>query len=642
MQFSFYVITLDILFLDGILIKNNLNMKKITLLFTAMLFTSLTAFAQFSFPDAGPQNVVAGTPTVISINDAGNSAGASAGAYLSFSVSADWVAGGGNPWSTEADITVTTSAGGVLVDPPTTGGAASGDATTLTFEGEFLGVYDPSVDGTLDLVLGQSFGGSDADWTNIIVTILPAPTCGVALNLMATPTDISADFSWEAPLIGTATGYNWELQPDGVAQGTPDPVASGGTAGLTVNSGDVLTADTAYEFYVQVDCGATDGTSEYITIGFTTASGPAPANDDFANAIAVACGDMNIMGDTSNATLDEAGAAGGGGADVDSPNVWYFYDTAIEGEGDVTLDLCPSAYDTSVLVYTGTSGDLTFVAGNDDASTAVCGAGQGTRSQVTFTASGTNVYYIMIEGWNFTSTGIYDLSVSCVATTPPPANDLCGNAEVLTIGVPTDGTTVGATQTGGEEQPTCDTFGTIADVWYSVELAGASDLVITTTISGTSDQANVAIYSVCGGLAADQLAGSCSDGNGGENVTVNGLAAGTYYVRVWSDGSAPAPPTNGRVEGTFTINADATLSVNSVENQNAFTYFPNPVKNELTLNAQNDIQNVAIYNMLGQEVLRTVPNSNNSTIDMNGFSQGAYFVQVTIGNVTETVRVIKQ
>jgi len=27
---------------------------------------------------------------------------------------------------------------------------------------------------------------------------------------------------------------------------------------------------------------------------------------------------------------------------------------------------------------------------------------------------------------------------------------------------------------------------------------------------------------------------------------------------------------------------------------------------------------------------------------MNGFSQGAYFVQVTIGNVTETVRVIKQ
>ena len=75
---------------------------------------------------------------------------------------------------------------------------------------------------------------------------------------------------------------------------------------------------------------------------------------------------------------------------------------------------------------------------------------------------------------------------------------------------------------------------------------------------------------------------------------------------------------------------------------NAFTYFPNPVKNTLQLNAQSNIQNVSIFNMLGQEVLRTAPNNVNSTVDMSALQTGAYFVKVTINDRTETVRVIKQ
>ncbi|MFT7052430.1 MAG: hypothetical protein ACJAZK_003058, partial [Psychroserpens sp.] len=52
--------------------------------------------------------------------------------------------------------------------------------------------------------------------------------------------------------------------------------------------------------------------------------------------------------------------------------------------------------------------------------------------------------------------------------------------------------------------------------------------------------------------------------------------------------------------------------------------------------------NVVVLNMLGQEVLRTAPNVTDSTINMESLSQGAYFVRVTIGNVTEVVRIIKQ
>ncbi len=609
-------------------------MKKITLLVVAMLFGSLTAFAQFSFPAEGPELVTAGTPTTLGINDAGNAAGATAGTYVTFIVTADWAEGAGGPWSSEAELQLTTTAGTVDIDPPTTGAASSGDPTTLTFEGSFVAPYDPSVDGFLEITLGQSFAGSDATWSNIVVQIIPPPACGDPENLSATPTDVAVTISWDAPTFGTPTGYNWEVQPDGVAQGTPGALASGTTAGTSVTTGNVLTASTPYEVYVQTDCGV-DGTSAYVTTGFTTTALPPPANDNFANAQPIDCSTTNLTGSTANATLDEDDAPDGGGADMDAPNVWFSYDSAVEGAGDITVDLCPSTYDTSVLVYTGTSGNLTFVAGNDD-NNGVCG--QCCQSNVTFVANGTDVYYIAVEGFNFTSTGDFDMTVSCVAPTPPPPNDQCINAEPLTLTVTATGTTVGATTDAGDP-PTCDTFGQIADVWYSVNLTlSSNNLSIVTTITDTSDQANVAVYTDCDGAAGNSV--GCIDGNGGETLTVNNLPAGLYYVRVWSDGNAP--PSSGRTEGGFTVTADATLSTGSVEDANAFTYYPNPVKGELLLNAQKDIQDVQVFNVLGQEVLRVSPNNADTAIDMNGLSNGAYFVRVTIDNVTETVRIIKQ
>ncbi|WP_040279979.1 fibronectin type III domain-containing protein [Psychroserpens damuponensis] len=92
-------------------------------------------------------------------------------------------------------------------------------------------------------------------------------------------------------------------------------------------------------------------------------------------------------------------------------------------------------------------------------------------------------------------------------------------------------------------------------------------------------------------------------------------------------------------EATVSCN---TLSVNQFEDATAFTYFPNPVKNTLTLNAQNEMSNVSVINMLGQEVLRMSPNSVDSVVDMSELQMGVYFVNVTINNTTETVRIVKQ
>ncbi|WP_104736102.1 T9SS type A sorting domain-containing protein [Hanstruepera ponticola] len=76
-------------------------------------------------------------------------------------------------------------------------------------------------------------------------------------------------------------------------------------------------------------------------------------------------------------------------------------------------------------------------------------------------------------------------------------------------------------------------------------------------------------------------------------------------------------------------------------NDKLFTYYPNPVSNNLTIQAQKNIQNVTVYNMLGQEVLNNIPNTVESTVDMSNLKTGAYFVKVTIDNKTETIRVIR-
>ena len=67
------------------------------------------------------------------------------------------------------------------------------------------------------------------------------------------------------------------------------------------------------------------------------------------------------------------------------------------------------------------------------------------------------------------------------------------------------------------------------------------------------------------------------------------------------------------------------------------TVYPNPVKDHLTVKAEN-LQSVEVYNLMGQQVLTTTM----STIDMSGLYQGVYFVRITSDGKTVTKRVVKQ
>ena len=458
------------------------------------------------------------------------------------------------------------------------------------------------------------------DWT---LTYTPPPACGdVAAAFIDTLTDLSLDFSWDMVTVGTPVGYNWEIVADGGTPGNGEDVASGSTDAATTSasSGSVLTASTAYDLYIQTDCGP-DGTANWALFNFTTNAGPPPANDTCATAIAVSCGGT-YSGDTSLANFEAVGDCGS--VDNDAPNVFYTY-TGSGSPENVTVSLCGSTYDTSIAVYTGACGALVCLANNDDS----CAL----QSETTFLSDGTTTYYIMVEGFNVGSTGAFDLNVTCEAAATPPANDTCAAAEGLTLNaaaVSGDNTNA----TSSINNPSCDSFGTISDVWYSFEAPASGNVTVVTTI-GSADQANVVVWDDC--AFTNELA--CSADSGGESVDVTGLTAGTtYYIQVWNDGVAA--PTQ-RAEGTFTIAVSETLSTNSFD-INAFEYYPNPVNDKLSLRAQSNIQGVSIYNILGQEVVRTAPNAISSDIDMSQLNNGAYFVKVTINDKTETIKIIKK
>ena len=73
----------------------------------------------------------------------------------------------------------------------------------------------------------------------------------------------------------------------------------------------------------------------------------------------------------------------------------------------------------------------------------------------------------------------------------------------------------------------------------------------------------------------------------------------------------------------------------------AFEYSPNPVKNSLKLKAAGTIEMVSVYNIIGQEVMRTYPNTISNDLDMSDLQSGTYFVKVAVEGNSKTVKIIK-
>ena len=85
----------------------------------------------------------------------------------------------------------------------------------------------------------------------------------------------------------------------------------------------------------------------------------------------------------------------------------------------------------------------------------------------------------------------------------------------------------------------------------------------------------------------------------------------------------------------------AGLLSNESWESNSVKVYPNPVKGILNLSYSEGINSVKVINMLGQELLSKEVNAATAQIDLSNFANGTYLVQMTSGETTKSVRIIK-
>ncbi|WP_026450644.1 T9SS type A sorting domain-containing protein [Aequorivita capsosiphonis] len=75
--------------------------------------------------------------------------------------------------------------------------------------------------------------------------------------------------------------------------------------------------------------------------------------------------------------------------------------------------------------------------------------------------------------------------------------------------------------------------------------------------------------------------------------------------------------------------------------ENKFSVYPNPVKDMLNIKSAASVDNVIVYDILGKVVLQENPGKISPAINMSSLPSGSYLVKVTIGNSSNTVKVLK-
>jgi len=86
----------------------------------------------------------------------------------------------------------------------------------------------------------------------------------------------------------------------------------------------------------------------------------------------------------------------------------------------------------------------------------------------------------------------------------------------------------------------------------------------------------------------------------------------------------------------------STLGVNNISSATKLSYYPNPVKDILTLSTSDKIESVLIYNVAGQK-MNVSPKAAEGKIDMTRLASGIYIVNITLANgQKETFKIVKQ
>ncbi|HUN82221.1 MAG TPA: dockerin type I domain-containing protein, partial [Phycisphaerae bacterium] len=292
----------------------------------------------------------------------------------------------------------------------------------------------------------------------------------------------------------------------------------------------------------------------------------APANGLCANAILVS---------SATTPFSTIGAVTDGPADSPNPpctvvnqDIWFKYTASCSGT--TTVSLCSANYDTAMAVYQGWGCSplgVRLTCNND-----FCG----TASQVSFSSLSNGQYLIRVGG-NGSASGTGTMAVTCIptgsgaccmpnhtctvmtmsqcqtaggtyssgqpcspVTCPPPANDLCANAILVTTEYTAFDTT--AAQTDGNVEAGCPAIN--QDLWYRYNAICDGTLEIR-LCEGTAFDAALAVYLGCSCPTSGNLIACDDDGcgvlNGPPRLAITAVNGQCYLIRIGGKGTAAGP-----------------------------------------------------------------------------------------------------
>lgn len=459
---------------------------------------------------------------------------------------------------------------------------------------------------------GETLSGDTSDDTDTNGDGSPdewfAVTSSIVDEIITVSTCNQADYDTILTVYDSCGGAVVETNDDGVG-------CSGFTSELSFQG------DGSTTYYIAVD-GFGGGSG---TFDLTVSCALPPENDICPDAIAVDC-NSSVSGTTINATID-TDVAPDCDTGVTSPGVWYVYEDTTGLVTDITITMCSgngtADYDSKLSVYTGDCGapPLTCVAGNDD----TCGL----QSEVSFQSDGATTYYILVHGFGG-ATGDFTLDINCTPV-PPPNDDFVDAIEVLTCPWTDENVAMPAATTESGNPQGCDISGANG-VWYKA--IAPFDGYVTCTVENPSGATYVLFFS------APSM-----------DATIDELVLIDYFDNQCApSNSTTVPVVAGGIGFTFVVNTggitDVTFDCEFLgveDNQIAgFNYYPNPATEMINLSALDNIDNVILYNVLGQKVIDLNVDAVSTQLNVSNLSTGAYFMKVSVNGILGTYKIIKQ
>jgi hypothetical protein len=227
------------------------------------------------------------------------------------------------------------------------------------------------------------------------------------------------------------------------------------------------------------------------------------------------------------------------------------------------------------------------------------------------------------------TTTIANYNATLTYTFTPSAGISVGTGGVIT------GATLGTPYTVTAGNTTCTSLA-------SASFTNAAQLVSTAPSGATTQNitAGIASEATIEDLVVTGSNGFWYSSEANALARTNALAIGTQLVSGTTYYTVNVS-SNGCVSTAFAVTVSVTLGTAQFELTN-IKFYPNPVVSSFTIEAEDIITNVEVYNSIGQIIYSEVPNKLNTTMNFESLPSAIYFVKVISNSKNKVISVIKK